>query len=272
MLIPFELSSSGNEVLITPIDELEANTEYQIYVSASTYSLSNRFLNTEFVSSFSTGANNEAVSPVITAVQRSDATTDGKYVSIEGGEIVTVYGTGFSSTPQVYVGGKIAEIISVSDSEIVFRIPRNSAGSGALEIINSFGRKVILHAAFTYLGDTLIEFLTPAIGSLAGGEVVELVGAGFSVDMTCLFNGNPAADVKLISPNRLSCVAPPGDFGFADISVASASRGRISVLEDGFLYSQFEENFFLPNHHALDGSFDSNDGTRAWIPRRFGSQ
>ncbi|NRA25838.1 MAG: IPT/TIG domain-containing protein, partial [Opitutales bacterium] len=271
-LVPVNVFADGNRLIVDPIDLLEPNAVYTLEISSSVLALSQRALGRVYRSVFLTGQAELQSDPFVAEIENAEAPGADRYLDLAGGDTVTITGSGFSDDPTVYIGGVLAEIVSASDTEIVVLTPRNGAGTAALEIISDGGAYRIIHGAFVYLNELSIALVTPAVGSLDGGDVVEIIGEGFMPGATCFFGPTPALEVTVLSPTRIRCVVPPRAlFGFVDISVYSADGARSAFLQDGFLYSQFVERFFLANHSDFDSLINptpplSFDPTRELAP------
>ena len=103
---------------------------------------------------------------VVTGVRVSGITYSGDDLatSPNGGQTVTLAGSGFASTPTVFVDGTIAPSVSfVSSSQITFVTPAKSAGTYHVYVVNPDGSTAIFVNGISYSG---VPTWTTAAGSL----------------------------------------------------------------------------------------------------------
>ena len=79
-----------------------------------------------------------------------------------------------------------------------------------------------------------LESVEPASGPASGGTLVRVRGAGFAPGCEVRFGGVVASAVAVFDEGELQCVVPGGAPGAVDVEVATG--GRLSMLEDGYLY------------------------------------
>jgi hypothetical protein len=78
----------------------------------------------------------------------------------------------------------------------------------------------------------------PALGNVAGGEPVTIVGAGFEPGKTgaqVRFGRSSAKSVSVDGTSRIRVVSPPGPPGPVDVEVVFDDGGAY-VLRNGFRY------------------------------------
>ncbi|MCO5170630.1 MAG: Ig-like domain-containing protein [Planctomycetes bacterium] len=80
--------------------------------------------------------------------------------------------------------------------------------------------------------------VSPAAGPAAGGFTLTITGAGFDDGLTVTLGGEECTDVVVESETTISCTAPAGAPGPADLVVA-APDGAEATLVDGVLYEGF---------------------------------
>jgi hypothetical protein len=97
-----------------------------------------------------------------------------------GGQLITITGTGFESTPTVYIGGTIAPSISfINSTQINVTVPAKSSGTYDVYIINPGGSTAIMVMAISYSG---IPAWTTTAGNLG------TLGANFSIQLEATSN------------------------------------------------------------------------------------
>ena len=80
-----------------------------------------------------------------------------------------------------------------------------------------------------------ISKVVPALGGLAGLELVEIIGGGFRDGDRVFFGNSEAVDVIVNSANRLFITTPPHPAGRVDVRVVDPNGSEV-VLEKGYLY------------------------------------
>jgi hypothetical protein len=185
--------------------------------------------NIEFVSA--------ASKPVITKVDPSKG-------SIDGGTIVTITGSQFSSNVKVYFEKYKATIVSNNETTIVVKTP--AADEKFLNIpvdvkvLNDDGASFTLKGAYTYIktgASPVITSITPNTGSTVGGDTVTITGDNFKSGLTVKFGGKEAESVIVKSYKEITVITPPHEAGKVDIIVFN-SDGAQGVLAGGFTYVQ----------------------------------
>ncbi len=68
----------------------------------------------------------------------------------------------------------------------------------------------------------VVTSVTPNHGPVGGVAITNLAGTGFQVNPIVTFNGIPATSVVRVSSIKITCVAPPGVVGAADVVVVNA--------------------------------------------------
>jgi|GEM_PF-1515295 len=142
--------------------------------------------------------------PVITGISPA-------YGPAGGGQTVTVTGTGFTGAEAVYFGQTPGTGLQVvSDGSLTVTAP---AGNGTVDVIvqNKAGDSGTVPAdRYAYRPLPVVTSVSPANGPLAGGTAVTVGGTGLGAVTEVSFSGVPATDVKVVSDDELTAVAPPG--------------------------------------------------------------
>ena len=74
-------------------------------------------------------------------------------------------------------------------------------------VINPIGSDTLV-GAFTYDEAPILDSVSPATGTTAGGETVTLTGSHFTADVAVTFDGIPAASVVFLSDTMIEVVTP----------------------------------------------------------------
>ncbi|MFC7532664.1 IPT/TIG domain-containing protein [Actinoplanes sp. GCM10030250] len=77
--------------------------------------------------------------------------------------------------------------------------------------------------ALTALAAPKIASLTPALGDVQGGTVVQIAGTNLKSTTAVMFGDAPATRVVVLSDTRVIAVAPPGSAGNTQITVTTGS-------------------------------------------------
>jgi len=145
--------------------------------------------------------------PTVTGVVPNIATSN------EGGETITVYGTGFTTAIAVRFGvateSPQGTFTIVSDTELSVITP---PGDGTIDIIvtNSYGESAVTEAdQYTYpdIPAPTVTAIAPTGGYY--GDKVVITGTGFDHAIAVYFGEEPAP-FTIISDTQIDCYAPEG--------------------------------------------------------------
>ncbi|WP_336048193.1 IPT/TIG domain-containing protein [Streptomyces sp. CA2R101] len=151
-----------------------------------------------------------------------------------GGGTLTVTGRGLITTTSVHFGNVAVTPSAVLDDQVTVTVPpAQTAGPVPVTVVtrsNSYGT-----ATYTYVGPPHLTSVTPATGSMAGGDPVLIEGAelAFTESVTI---GGAAAAFGIVSPARIAVVTPPADApGPADLVVTTA--GGTATAPGAFVHT-----------------------------------
>jgi hypothetical protein len=125
------------------------------------------------------------------------------------------------------VGDVAAKVSWVSSERVKVTLPATTKlGSFPLRLVQGGFAGPQSDATVTYVPG--ITSVTPSGVGTEGGDVVKIVGAGFSAvdpdDPTAVtFGGVPAADFTVVSDTVVQALTPPGAAGPVDVQVTTAS-------------------------------------------------
>jgi len=140
---------------------------------------------------------------------------------------VTVSGTGFvtGESYQLNFGGSTFSGTATSTTTITGNATLHVAGTVNLTVTDPIGQSQVLPNAFTYYDQPNATTITPNAGPTAGGTNVTLGGSGFLVGGTygVTFNGVPATGVNVVSNTVITCVAPAGSAGNANVVITDGA-------------------------------------------------
>ena len=142
-----------------------------------------------------------------------------------GGQQITINGSDFAPDATVKVGGRDASSIAVSPSgtSIVAVTPPGEAGPADVTVTQSSGGTTLTNG-YTYVppGAPLIDRIDPANGPNDGGQTVTVLGENFTPDTTVTIGGEPATDVRVLSPRALTAVTPAHDPEMVTVVLSNA--------------------------------------------------
>ncbi len=167
-----------------------------------------------------------------------------------GGTHTVIRGRGFTSSVQVFVGGKEVEpsaIVASDPTRISIVTPSGATGPADVTVKNvSTADARTLTAGFYYDAFSV----TPNSGAATGGTRVRLEGSGtaFADGATVTFAGAAATDVSVKSATVIECTSPAGALGPAEVLVTSPGAAAVTA-RDAFTYT----NVFDPSRGGLSG-------------------
>jgi hypothetical protein len=177
-------------------------------------------------------------SPAVTAVQPATG-------AVDGGDIVTVTGTGFRPGAAVLFDDVAVEARQVdvrNETEIVCPSPPRAApGLVDITVINDDGKASTLAAGFDYfVPQPTVTAPFPATGSIDGGTIIVLPGSGFRAGVRVDFvrDGapHPALNVNRVNATTLLVSTPAVPDGGAYTVRVTNLDGQRAELVDGFRF------------------------------------
>jgi hypothetical protein len=145
----------------------------------------------------------------------------------EGGTVVTITGTGFVDTEEVFFDGVAARSFRIiSDTEIQAVTPAGS-GTATVTVRDVSNNAFVLEDPFVYIPEDgatdapVVVSVTPDSGSEDGGTVVTIIGSGFTDVVGVSFGDKPGTNVTIISDTEIRVTAPAGT-GDVELVVADA--------------------------------------------------
>lgn len=167
--------------------------------------------------------------PGVTAVSPSGGTVD-------GGTVVTITGTRFAPGSSVsFAWVEAASVTVVNDTTLTAVTPPGSAGTADIVVTTPLGNATAPFTGFTYNLPGIIA-VTPAQGSMSGGDAITISGSGFVPGMSVSLGGIPATDVVFVNATTLTAVTPGSTFnGTVDVA-ATTPGGNASAPFNGYTY------------------------------------
>jgi PKD repeat protein len=136
-----------------------------------------------------------------------------------GGQQVTLFGQGFDEPPAVSLAGFVAQVVSVTGTEVVVRSSAIAVASctdveGPVLITNlETGNSNDPSTAPSYIyrvpsnGPSILD-IDPNSGSIAGGTTVTITGTGFRQPLQVFFGEDRPGNIQSVSPNQIVVLAP----------------------------------------------------------------
>ncbi|MFE7046630.1 IPT/TIG domain-containing protein [Streptomyces atratus] len=152
--------------------------------------------------------------------------------SVEGGNTVTLTGTGFTGATSVSFGAVAAAFIAVSATQATAVAPAAPAGTVNVTITTPGGTSAGI--PYTYVAAPVLGSVTPAQGPLAGGNTVNLSGTGFTGATSVHFGVNAASSFTVASPTQLTASVPTG--GPGPVAVTVTTPGGTSTQPVSYYY------------------------------------
>ncbi len=158
----------------------------------------------------------------------------------EGGDQVTIAGTGFRAGARVVVGDRIyrdgaAGGCTVVDSTTILLTTADTiAGEHDVVVIDSSGVEGRSSGAFAVSATPTLSVVFPAVGSASGGTNVTISGDDFVPGSLVEIGGIVQSNVTVDSPRRITVVTTPGVPGGPYIVRVTAPGGQFA--ETAFSY------------------------------------
>jgi autotransporter-associated beta strand protein len=170
--------------------------------------------------------------PTVTAVSPTNGPA-------AGGTSVWIIGTNFVNGATAVDFGTIpATSVTVVSSTWITAI--SPAGTGVVDVtaVTSAGTSAKSSAdQFSYGAVPTVLGISPAIGPVAGGTSVWIIGANFVAGATTVdFGGNPATSVVVESPTWITATSPAGTAGTVDVTVTTSAGPSPISSADQFIY------------------------------------
>jgi hypothetical protein len=154
-----------------------------------------------------------------------------------GKEQVLLTGSGFQEGMQVSFGFQKGTDIYVVDNgkKATVVTPAQPPGPVDVTVVNPNGATFVLEDGFLYYNAVEITAVDPAAGPTAGGVPIMVTGTGFTKDTALVIGEKIAIDVKAMDDSTLLAVTPPGQAGYAGVSVSN-DEGMFTAVNAFYYY------------------------------------
>ena len=249
--------SGGNTVTITGTDFISSNTTVHFGSAAALITVVNNTTITATVPpSLSLGTVNVTVttpagtSSIVPGDQYTYVagginppivtTLDLNYGSIDGGNTITVNGSGFiSGGTLVHFGANQGTNVIVNSNLSLTVIVPLGISPVDVTVTTIYGTSVPSNGSkYYYLAlSPSVSGLNPNFGPEAGGTVVMITGSGFiNGDTNVFFGSTSATNIIVNSPTSITATSPPGT-GVVNVTVVTSFGTSPIVLADQFTYT-----------------------------------
>jgi RHS repeat-associated protein len=153
---------------------------------------------------------------------------------LTAGTAVSLVGSNFAAGASVTIDGTAATACTVvSATSITCTAPAGTAGAKNV-VLTQPGGTVTLTNGYTYKAAPTLTSITPAIGRLAAGTAVSLVGTNFVTGATVTIGGAAATLCTVVSATSITCTAPVGTAGAKNVVLTQP--GGTVTLTNGYTY------------------------------------
>jgi hypothetical protein len=153
------------------------------------------------------------------------------------GDVVELVGSGFAESDGVVVAAEVASTVAsrnnlISDRRQRVVVPAVSAGLQDVGVRRN-ADSVSLNDALVVLGDPTGSFAVSAVvptkADVGGGDVVTVVGEGFTTATGVSFDGVPGTNVVVVNDRQLQVTAPAHAAGAVDVVVTLADTSTSTL-------------------------------------------
>ncbi|WP_215426482.1 Ig-like domain-containing protein [Agarivorans albus] len=222
----------STRLLIKPIEDFDADSTYKVVIESELGSRRSAGL-VNYELRFAT-ANVYGDAPRIVEVEQA-------VIATAGGQFVLK--AMFANDPIVRIGEEIAGVELLNTDGLVssytITAPPHAAGVASLEVEVADGRKDKWLGAVRYVEPLNLNTISPTIGSVNGGTSVVLSGSGFvsAGDTRVWIGGVEVDNLKVLSPELIELVTPPGQLGSSDVVIVNTDQQTVT-LAAAFEYQQ----------------------------------
>jgi hypothetical protein len=155
-----------------------------------------------------------------------------------GGTTVTIKGSGFGQGATVSFGQTPASSVTFRDIDHLWAVaPAHAAGTVNVTVTTSAGTSPPNQAADAFaFGAPTVTSVSPRAGSIVGGGVIDVYGAGFVPGAKVWFGGAASPAVTFVRASHLRAKIPPHAAGTIDVKVQSAAGMSATSLADVYAF------------------------------------
>ncbi len=158
---------------------------------------------------------------------------------VAGGTTLAITGTNFSNhtgNPTITVAGvSCSSVVFNSSTQIDCVTPAGTSGAADVVVTNPSGQSVSAVGAFTYADAPTVSDVTPKVIASAGGTTLTITGTGFLSGAGVKIGASDCTSVNVSSTTTITCDAPAGTAGYADVIVTNADT-QTDTLSNTLIY------------------------------------
>jgi formylglycine-generating enzyme required for sulfatase activity len=147
---------------------------------------------------------------------------------LAGGVVVTITGDHLLHPTSVSFSGTAATILASTRDSVTVLAPARRAGAASVSVTTQGG--VTNAGVFNYYGPPTIGWLLPDAGAVTGGAPVTINGSGFYGTPSVHFGTSAATGVTVVSPTKLTAIAPPGVLNSTVSVTVTTASGSATAL------------------------------------------
>ncbi len=163
--------------------------------------------------------------------------------STAGGEAVTIRGTNLTNaikitfgTAEVTCAGTVATCKVESSTEIKATTPAHAAGSVDVRVVTAGGTSPASATdQFSFVAPPAVTSVSPARGSMAGGDLVVIGGIRLGEPTKVEF-GTSEATIVEAKGATITAIAPPHEPGVVDVRVTTVGGTSGTFAQDQYTY------------------------------------
>ena len=151
----------------------------------------------------------------------------------QGGTVISITGTGLSTTSSVKVGGVACTNLNVLTPTLVqATTPAGAVGQASISVTTSAGT-TLASTPFSYVQQQITS-IVPNTGPYVGGTPITITGQYLAGTTAVTIGGVPCTNVVSVSATQVTAVTPAGSVGAVDV-VITGTKGALTVA-GGFTY------------------------------------
>lgn len=182
-----------------------------------------------------------------------------------GGTVIYVDGMNIDAKAKLYfvTGGQEVDLQAsyVNSTRLKATTPAGSEpGPVDLKVVNPDEQSAVLAGGFTYdeppvYPDPVITGISPNVGNMRGGYIVDIFGTDFQKDATVMFGSTPLTLAAYMGPTNVRIKVPASlTTGTVDVTLTNPD-GKSSTLVNAFTYQEDIPNItgITPNKGPMAG-------------------
>jgi formylglycine-generating enzyme required for sulfatase activity len=151
----------------------------------------------------------------------------------QGGTVISISGTGLSTTSSVRVGGVACTNVNVLTPTLVqATTPAGAVGQASISVTTAAGT-TLASTPFSYVQQQITS-IVPNTGPYVGGTPITITGQYLAGTTAVTIGGVPCTNVVSVSATQVTAVTPAGSVGAMDV-VVNGPKGSVTV-GGGFTY------------------------------------